>query len=149
MTAAIEEFFAENVKRFNEQFKEENETSEDLPATSEFTLRRITSNRFFFISDGNYFGLAPAQAKSGDMIVFLQGSRTPHILRPVTAPSSPGGGAFDSSAKSDGRVAYRLIGDCYLHGFMDGELDNLMFAESRDESLPEASRLTWKRIDIV
>jgi hypothetical protein len=59
------------------------------------------------VTDEGYMGLVPDEAKPGDFICFIQGTRVPFVLR-----RSPGG-------------RYRLISECYLHGYMRGELAGL------------------------
>jgi hypothetical protein len=49
-----------------------------------------------------YAGLVPGSAKVGDAICLLDGGCVPFVLR-----------------KSD--TGYRLVGECYIHGIMDGE----------------------------
>jgi hypothetical protein len=57
----------------------------------------------FMVSHRSYFGRAPLQAMKGDIIAVLLGGTVHFLLR------------------QDGNH-YRLIGDCYVHGIMDGEL---------------------------
>ena len=52
---------------------------------------------------GNGFiALVPAGAQSGDSVALCKGGKTPVILRPYAS-------------------TWKLIGDCYVHGIMDGE----------------------------
>lgn len=57
-----------------------------------------------FVSDSGYIGLVPDQAKPSDSICFIQGARVPFVVRQGL------------------RYRYQLIGECYLHGLMKGEL---------------------------
>jgi hypothetical protein len=57
-----------------------------------------------FRSEKGYIGLAPQRAEVGDTICIFFGSTVPHIIRPV----------------SEDR--YKLIGESYVLGIMDGEL---------------------------
>lgn len=54
-------------------------------------------------TDNNFIGFLPKQTQLGDVIVIILGATTPFVLRPVDD-------------------AYILIGECYVHGIMDGEL---------------------------
>jgi hypothetical protein len=54
------------------------------------------------ITHGNCMGLVSAAARVGDEIFVLAGGQVLHTLR----------------RKGD---CYTYLGDCYLHGFMDGE----------------------------
>jgi hypothetical protein len=57
-----------------------------------------------FVSGSGYIGLVPDQAKPSDSICFIQGARAPFVVRQGL------------------RYRYQLIGECYLHGLMKGEL---------------------------
>jgi hypothetical protein len=50
--------------------------------------------------------LAPNQSQSGDVIAFLQGGRVPYVFR-----------------KNEDSNMFELVGDCYVHGFMNGEIE--------------------------
>lgn len=66
-----------------------------------------TSMRSLFISrDEERLGLAPMDAKVGDIIALLEGGSVPYILRPRSGTEAG---------------CYELIGDAYVHGIMDGE----------------------------
>ncbi|KAK8029563.1 hypothetical protein PG993_010854 [Apiospora rasikravindrae] len=74
----------------------------------------------------NYFmGTVPWDAENGDYCVLLEGFRTPFILR----KKSPQGLSVDGP----GQEEVELVGDCYVHGVMDGEL--LRWADKIDEEL--------------
>ena len=59
------------------------------------------------VSDRGYTGLVPNLVKLGDFFCFMQGATVPFILR-----------------RSLGS-RYYLIGECYLHSLMRGELAGL------------------------
>jgi hypothetical protein len=59
--------------------------------------------RRLIITDQGYVGIAPGAAKVGDHIFFLQGARVPFVLR-----------------QTESQDEYTLIGECYVHGHMDG-----------------------------
>jgi hypothetical protein len=65
-------------------------------------MLRVTLGRHFFITERGYIGLAAATVQKGDSVAVLLGSDVPFTLR----------------AKDQ---AFELIGECYLHGIMDGE----------------------------
>jgi hypothetical protein len=58
--------------------------------------------RSLFITSTGYMKMGRAQ--EGDEIWVLFGGNVPFILRPIPGSSE-----------------YTLVGDCYLHGIMDGE----------------------------
>ena len=66
-------------------------------------IGRLYYKRRFFRSRKG-MGLAPESALEGDQIWFLSGGSVPFLLRQL----------------SDG--IFRLVGECYVHGFMNGEI---------------------------
>lgn len=77
--------------------------SKDFPAEFLNTdeLQRL-SKRAFSTTQG-YIGLVQNGIHTGDVVVVIYGARTPFVIRGV------------------GGDRYQLIGDCYVHGIMDGE----------------------------
>jgi len=69
-----------------------------------YALESATMLRKFFVTKNGHFGIGPGRLEREDKIFILRGGHCPLVLRP------------DSSTGY-----YELIGDCYLHGFMDGE----------------------------
>lgn len=61
------------------------------------------SGRRFFITSKGYFGIGPEVSLPGDKVCVFFGGATPFVLWP----------------QKDG--TYRLCGECYVHGLMDGE----------------------------
>jgi hypothetical protein len=86
----------------------------DTPRTMKLFLERVRGVvwcRKFFLTDGDEegnrgnYGLAPAGAKENDIICIFFGCSVPVVLR--------------ESRKQPG--LYQCIGECYVHGKMDGE----------------------------
>jgi hypothetical protein len=75
------------------------------------TVHTATYNHRFFVTEKGYFGLGNPDTQVGDQVWVLIGGKVPFVLRPVV--DNDGMSSFDNS--------FRLIGDCYLHGIMDGE----------------------------
>jgi hypothetical protein len=74
-------------------------------------IYRITLCRRFFITIRGYLGLEPRNMQIGDEIHIVAGGNCPLVLRKAPhkrsiRPANP---------------TYTLVGDCYLHGVMDGE----------------------------
>ena len=65
-------------------------------------IHRHHVTRKFFESESGRMGLLPRSARKGDHIFVFPGSSIPFVLRQC----------------SEG---YRILGDCYVHGMMDGE----------------------------
>ncbi|KAH9209089.1 hypothetical protein DL95DRAFT_245811, partial [Leptodontidium sp. 2 PMI_412] len=61
----------------------------------------------FCVTEKKYIGMAPKDALLGDVVCIVYGSNVPFVLR----PSGIGGNTN----------RYRLVGECYIHGIMDGE----------------------------
>ena len=60
-------------------------------------------HRKLFTATNGYIGLAPEFSRAGDNVCIILGCQTPLILR------------------SDGRGTRKVIGQCYVHGVMEGE----------------------------
>ena len=59
----------------------------------------------FIVTKKGYVGVVPNMARIGDVIAILKGGRVPFILQESVV--RPG--------------AFRLVGECYVHGLMNGE----------------------------
>jgi hypothetical protein len=66
-------------------------------------LQEVLPGRAFFTTLDGFIGLCPAAARSGDCVCVILGSTAPLLLRP-----SSGG-------------QYKLVGECYIHGLMQGQ----------------------------
>ncbi|KAK4968187.1 hypothetical protein LTR66_011828 [Elasticomyces elasticus] len=62
------------------------------------------SGRTYFTTMKRYMGLGPKYARQGDRICVFTGSHVPFIVRPHRDQS------------------YQLVGECYVHGIMQGEV---------------------------
>lgn len=51
--------------------------------------------------------LVPAGTQTGDIICILGGGRVPFVIR-------------EKSVTHDGQRLYELVGECYVHGLMQG-----------------------------
>ena len=63
----------------------------------------MPGRRFFTAREG-YIGLAPSRTRAGDVVCVVKGANVPFILRPR------------------GENRYVLVGECYCHGIMHGEV---------------------------
>jgi len=75
-------------------------------------IRAATIERVFFTTADGRVGLGPPSIAEGDEVYILFGGRTPFVLRPS-----------HQRFEVDGEPSecYELVGDCYVHGIMDGE----------------------------
>ncbi|KAF2143986.1 uncharacterized protein K452DRAFT_306631 [Aplosporella prunicola CBS 121167] len=62
-----------------------------------------TVDRTFFTMSNGSFGLGPKEAREGDSVCIILGAQVPFVLR-----------------KSE-QGTYRIVGECYVYGIMDGE----------------------------
>jgi hypothetical protein len=86
-------------------------TQEHVHTTS-VVQATCTGRKFFVSKNRKTFGLCSSQAMPEDEIYVLLGGKTPFALRPVGARHIPGLGM---------RLCHQLIGQCYFHGYMDGQ----------------------------
>lgn len=68
-----------------------------------------TRARQFGVTRRGYMGFVPPLAQEGDMVCIFAGMHTPYLVRPHYR-----GKGY--------QVAYLLVGACYFHGMMDGEM---------------------------
>ncbi|KAM0261945.1 hypothetical protein ACHAQJ_001949 [Trichoderma viride] len=72
----------------------------------------VTRYRRFAITREGYFVLGPDALQQGDVVAVLRGGKTPFLLRRVRTSG-------DADTDTQGR--WILVGECYVHGLMDGE----------------------------
>ncbi|ETS86374.1 hypothetical protein PFICI_00202 [Pestalotiopsis fici W106-1] len=75
-----------------------------------------STNRSLAVTDKGYYVLGPKVLRDGDMICVLFGGKMPFCLRP----------------REDG--TYYLVGECYVHGFMEGQAIDDLQQGRRDEA---------------
>ena len=91
--------------RFNEQRNEK-------VVAIESCIRSTTLSRRFFVTKKGFMGIGPSAMNEGDHVCVLIGGPVPFVLRPE---------AQKSSRHSKANRLWSMIGDCYVHGIMDGE----------------------------
>jgi len=64
----------------------------------------VWNRKFFTTSTGKFFGLGPDGLQNGDVIAVLYGCSVPVVLR-----------------AAEHKMHYKLVGECYIHGLMDGQ----------------------------
>jgi hypothetical protein len=88
----------------------------------------VLNGRTLFLTKGGHLGVAH-KCVPGDEIYIVRGGRTPVVLRELqeTPDDAEERGTERSKVDPDvgsefkGGRQYRVVTDCYLHGFMDGE----------------------------
>ncbi|KAF2111071.1 hypothetical protein BDV96DRAFT_650180 [Lophiotrema nucula] len=81
-------------------------TNDSVSPSMEAYLISVTmrsGQRKAFVTGDGFFGIGPASAHHGDIVAVFPGGRVPFVLRKAASGQ------------------YRLIGECYVHGLMDGE----------------------------
>jgi len=66
---------------------------------------RYSYSRRFCVTSEGYFGLFPPGTRLGDQVWVILGAQTPFLCRSLGFPN-----------------AWELVGECYVHGIMDGEV---------------------------
>lgn len=77
----------------------------------EFLLRVqsiVWNRRLILTQEHSFMGLAPGEIKKGDVVAILYGCSVPVMLRQI------------SDTKNQ-EVKYKMIGECYIDGMMDGQ----------------------------
>ncbi|KAK3688694.1 heterokaryon incompatibility protein-domain-containing protein [Podospora appendiculata] len=99
--------------------------SSDLPSNVSLNtndLQRsvytVSQGRSFVITEKGYMGWADNHVQVGDFVAILAGGVAPFILSPAVGADELG-----KAASGDGTCTrrYRILGDAYIHGIMQGE----------------------------
>jgi hypothetical protein len=96
-------------------------------------ILNISKGRTYIITKSGYIGIGPGFAEAGDAICIFDGAQTPFILRKVSGnelvpDELPATGQRDPNQD---RERWNILGDCYLHGFMDNEVVDSEWQEKR------------------
>jgi len=94
---------------FQEVFTQDEPTEKFPPLRSYKMLEKMMRLWRFYTTDNGLFVLAQSDTSEGDVVVILDGAKTPMVLRPTTDGS-------------EGHVLYQPLNGAYVHGFMDGEV---------------------------
>jgi hypothetical protein len=86
------------------------------------TKGEIGMARRLVTTNEGHIGMTPYRAKKGDLICVLLGCSIPVVLRKREQEWSEG---FIGES-------YEFIGECYLHGFMNGEAQDCGKFETKD-----------------
>jgi hypothetical protein len=83
-------------------------------------LAVIPPGRRCFVTMSGYLGLGPEKMVNGDSVWILKGGRVPLVLR-ADEQATPYRGLLPAENGESRPVMHTLVGDCYVHGIMDGE----------------------------
>lgn len=70
-------------------------------------LALCVGGRRFCITNKGYMGMVPPLCKPSDLVCIIMGAETPYIIR---------------RSSNDDDTSYEIVGECYIHGMMDGEM---------------------------
>ncbi|VUC35617.1 unnamed protein product [Clonostachys rosea] len=90
-----------------------NRPSDNMEATDV----RMSAGRQFCVTEKGYFGLVPRLTAVDDMVVLFDGATTPHVVRPSHSETL---NAATASRNDD--IHCKLVGECFIHEGMDGQL---------------------------
>ncbi|KAI0401289.1 heterokaryon incompatibility protein-domain-containing protein [Xylaria palmicola] len=74
---------------------------------------RISFERRLCVTKKGYIGLVPPLTRVGDVVSILYGGDAPYLVRPETNLAV---------GTAIGVLRCQLVGECYMHGMMDGEM---------------------------
>jgi hypothetical protein len=96
-------------------------------------LANIIASNMLFVTTTRYMGLAPKGIRQGDAVAIFNGCNMPYVVRSARKVKY-------KENLVENLKAIQVIGPCYLHGIMNGEIFT-------DRNAPRFSRLNWTRLD--
>ncbi|KAL1646060.1 hypothetical protein SLS58_003480 [Diplodia intermedia] len=93
------------------------------------------SGRVMFITRRGALGLCPIGTKSTDRPVVLFGGKVPFILRKIREEDVPDRAVVDGERMGDGVDEWKLIGESYIHGLMDGSRFEKLLDEGEESTV--------------
>jgi hypothetical protein len=90
------------------QMEDENSSLYSRAVERALGLAHNSGLAHFAMLDYQFFGLVPAISQNGDEVVIISGAPVAFVVRRMEC--------------QQGKPAYELIGEAYVHGVMDGEL---------------------------
>jgi hypothetical protein len=75
-------------------------------------MRNAWVRRCVGITRSGYIGLFPKFTRVDNVVMVVPQSQTPFVFRKIPA----------NQDEVDGKARFELVGECYVHGIMDGEL---------------------------
>ena len=80
-------------------------------------FQKVASYRRLYTTSKGHIGLGPESTQVGDEVWIICDARTPFILHPQSENSN----VPDNSIETKEVKQFQLVGETYLHGFMNGE----------------------------
>jgi hypothetical protein len=94
-----------------------------------YTLIAAAHRRSYLITNSGYIGVGPDNAMAGDVVAIFSGASAPYVLRKVELDGP--GQATPSLTGNPVEQRWRIVGSCYLHGFMDNEVASPEWGDKR------------------
>jgi hypothetical protein len=116
---------------FGEPFPGGREAMYELLKSMDRVTEQVKSScggRQLFITKKGYVGLCPPYALREDIISITPGIHVPLVLRPVNTANVKGSRKAKCATKR-----YKFVGECYMHGVMNGEALSLAVGETEME----------------
>ncbi|CAM1500483.1 Fc.00g096450.m01.CDS01 [Cosmosporella sp. VM-42] len=88
---------------------------------TEATEPRMSAGRQFCVTEKGYFGLVPRLTAVGDEVVLFDGAKYPHVVRLLRA--------WGQRRVAGEELRCRLVGECFVHEGMDGQLEQNLGAD--------------------
>ena len=97
----------------------ENRQASILPSSFPYiTMMHALHDRRIFATDSGFLGLGPQHLQPNDLVCVLLGAEVPFILRELQQDAVT---SFPWRFWRNSSRCYELVGECYIHGIMDGE----------------------------
>jgi len=84
-------------------------------------LKTATASRRFFLTKSGYMGIGPRTTVVGDKVHVFKGGNVPFIVRKDGLVIADGDGNVSDPSITSVGDSFRLVGDCFVYGLMDGE----------------------------
>ncbi|KIW96746.1 uncharacterized protein Z519_02137 [Cladophialophora bantiana CBS 173.52] len=92
-----------------------------------------SARRHFAVTRHGYIALVPQGSRDGDVVVILDGAQVPSVLRRCEDNDETtkekeekigvdGEDTRQRNVDEEKALSYRFVGECYVHGVMNGEL---------------------------
>jgi hypothetical protein len=90
----------------------------------------LARGSIFIVTKSGYIGLGPLYAEVGEVVSVFNGASTPTVLRKVLQVDSARVG--QPATEETGVERWKIVGNCYSHGFMDNEATSPEWREKKE-----------------
>jgi hypothetical protein len=105
----------DTMKRLGELLRTPLENENPIVKSFLKTVNTMMRERILFRATNGFLGLGPKQVRPGDFICILFGCSVPVVLRKHELDNK------QDTRREQKADLYRLLGECYVHGIMNGE----------------------------